>query len=133
MLHWLCHWWSLRRRQVTEEAMLAPAPDHVDVLNNDYAELVDGMFCTPSSTEPVLYTEETHTRIQHLRSSISEELERRSSAEPEEKRRSWRFMSIDSQYKLSLFHGYIDDTVKVEPKLLRDTSIVRLLSLDIIG
>ena len=99
-------------------------------MNNDYAELVDTVF---HAEEPVHYTEETHTRIQRLRKSISEELQQRSTAEPEEKRRSWRFESIDSEYRLKLFHGYIDDAVQVEPKLLRDNSIVRLLSLDIIG
>lgn len=122
--------WNLWRRKSVCEPIKVPRPDPVDALNNDYAELVETVF---QSGNPVVYNEETHTRIQRLRSSISEELQQRASTEPEEKRRSWRFQSIDSEYRLKLFHGYIDDAVHVEPKLLRDASIVRLLSLDIIG
>ena len=128
MFRCLWSWWQKKHStHVIEEKL---PTDLVDTMNNDYAELVDTVF---HAEEPVHYTEETHTRIQRLRKSISEELQQRSIAEPEEKRRSWRFESIDSEYRLKLFHGYIDDAVQVEPKLLRDTSIVRLLSLDIIG
>ncbi len=91
----------------------------------------------PAGSKNRHYDAETHTRIKSLRQSIGEELERRLSvganADAEEKRRSWRFQSIDSEYRLQLFHGYIDDAVKVEPALLRDPSVQRLLSLDIIG
>ncbi len=106
-------------------------PDPIDCLNNDYAELLENTFSSILK-EPPIYTEETHARMSSLRRSIQEELGRRSMGQAEEKRRSWRFQSIDSEYRLQLFQGYIDDTVKVEPKLLRDTSIVHLLSLDII-
>lgn len=121
--------WSWWRRKSVSEPISAPT-DPVDTMNNDYAELVEDIF---QGEEPVVYNEETHTRIQRLRASISEELQQRECTDPQEKRRSWRFQSIDSEYRLKLFHGYIDDAVRVEPKLLRDTSIVRLLSLDIIG
>ncbi len=119
--------------------------DVVDTMNQEYAELVEGVFGRPSvpGSENIMYDAETHTRIKSLRQSIGEELERRLSAGPgpgpgpdlkaEEKRRSWRFQSIDSEYRLQLFHGYIDDQVKVEPALLREPSVQRLLSLDIIG
>lgn len=122
--------WSCWRKKSVCEPISVPRSDPIDALNNNYAELVENVF---QSGDPVIYNEETHTRIQRLRSSISEELQQRGSTEPEEKRRSWRFQSIDSEYRLKLFHGYINDAVHVEPKLLRDTSIVRLLSLDIIG
>ncbi len=121
--------WSWWRRKSVCEPISAPS-DPVDAMNNVYAELVETVF---HAEEPVHYTEEKHARIQRLRTSISEELQQRESADPQEKRRSWRFQSIDSEFRLKLFHGYIDDAVRVEPKLLRDTSIVRLLSLDIIG
>ena len=124
--------------------------DILDMMNQEYAELVEGVFGRPLSaggtgagggaytSENIVYDAETHTRIKSLRQSISEELERRLSvpgpdSKAEEKRRSWRFQSIDSEYRLQLFHGYIDDQVKVEPTLLRDPSVQRLLSLDIIG
>ena len=117
--------------------------DILDVMNQEYAELVEGVFGRPSPPRPenIVYDAEMHTRIKSLRQSIGEELERRVSAGPgpgpdskaEEKRRSWRFQSIDSEYRLQLFQGYIDDQVKVEPALLREPSVQRLLSLDIIG
>lgn len=122
--------WNLWRRKSVCEPIRPSTPDPIDTLNNVYAELVENVF---QSGDPVIYNEETHARIQRLRNSISEELKRHSMDEATEKRRSWRFESIDSEYRLKLFHGYIDDAVHVEPKLLRDTSIVRLLSLDIIG
>jgi hypothetical protein len=144
MFHRLCRWWSLRRRQLQSEESAVIQRDIVDTMNHEYAELVEDVFGPTSAglgAAPVYYTEETHTRIKSLRRSIGKELEQRLStgidldayAEQEEKRRSWRFQSIDSEYRLQLFHGYIDDAVKVEPTLLRDPSVVRLLSLDIIG
>lgn len=107
-------------------------PDPIDCLNNDYAELLENTFSSILK-EPLIYTAETHARISSLRRSISDELGRRSMDPLEEKRRSWRFQSIDSEYRFQLFQGYIDDMVKVEPVLLRDPSVERLLTLDIIG
>ena len=139
MFHRLCRWWSLRRRHIQFEESPVIQRDIVDTMNHEYAELVEDVFGPTSAglaTVPVYYTEETHTRIKSLRCSIGKELEQRLSGpclNPEEKRRSWHFQSIDSEYRLQLFHGYIDDAVKVEPTLLRDPSVVRLLSLDIIG
>ncbi len=123
---------------MVEKQMPIIQADIVDTMNYEYAELVENIF-GQVTVEPIIYTEETHTRIKSLRHSISEELERRFSGagagaglNPEEKRRSWRFQSIDSEYRLQLFHGYIDDAVKVEPVLLRDPSLNRILTLDII-
>lgn len=127
MFHCLWNWW--RKKSVCEPIRVA-TPDPVDTLNNNYAELLETVF---QSEVPVVYNEEMHTRIQRLRSSISEELRRRSMNEDTEKRRSWRFQSIDSEFRLQLFQRYIDDAVKVEPKLLQNPSVVGLLSLDIIG
>ena len=148
MFQWLCRWWTARKcgQEGMEELSVGchvKEKDIVDVMNQEYAELVEGVFGGPSPPRPenIVYDTETHTRIKTLRQSIGDELERRLSAGPgsdpdskaEEKRRSWRFQSIDSEYRLQLFHGYIDDKVKVEPTLLRDPSMQRLLSLDIIG
>lgn len=145
MFQWLCRWWAARKwGHVGEEELSVRScakekeKDIVDTMNQEYAILVEGVFSRPWSAgggEDIVYDAGTHARIKSLRKSIGEELERRLSAglEPNEKRRSWRFQSIDSEYRLQLFHGYIDDNVKVEPALLRDPSMQRLLSLDIIG
>jgi hypothetical protein len=153
MFQWLCRWWAARKwGRVGEEELSVGRQvkerDILDVMNQEYAELVEGIFGRPLSSagagagtyasENIVYDAVTHTRIKSLRQSIGEELERRLSvpdpdSNAEEKRRSWRFQSIDSEYRLQLFHGYIDDVVKVEPTLLRDPSVVRLLNLDIIG
>ena len=158
MFQWLCRWWAARKcgQEGMEELSVGcheKEKDIVDIMNQEYAELVEGVFGRPSARGPenIVYDAETHTRIKSLRQSIGEELERRLSAgqgsgayantsaggvlgaNTKEKRRSWRFKSIDSEYRLQLFHGYIDDIVKVEPTLLRDPSMQRLLSLDIIG
>jgi hypothetical protein len=150
MFQWLCRWLAWRKMGRVDEEELSlgrqmKERDILDVMNQEYAELVEGVFGRPLSSagagagENIVYDTETHTRIKSLRQSIGEELERRLSAGPgpdskaEEKRRSWRFQSIDSEYRLQLFQGYIDDQVKVEPTLLREPSVQRLLSLDIIG
>jgi hypothetical protein len=127
--------------QIVVRSYAKEKTDVVDTMNQKYAELVEDVFgrSSLSGAKNIVYDAETHTRIKSLRQSIGEELERRLSAGPgpdlkaEEKRRSWRFQSIDSEYRLQLFHGYIDDFVKVEPALLREPSVQRLLSLDIIG
>jgi hypothetical protein len=141
MFHRFCRCFSFRRRRsAAEEESALESVDVVDTMNQEYAVLVQEVFVRPppAGSKNRHYDAETHTRIKSLRQSIGEELERRLSvpdpdSKAEEKRRSWRFQSIDSEYRLQLFHGYIDDAVKVEPALLRDPSVQRLLSLDIIG
>jgi hypothetical protein len=140
MFHRFCRCFSFRRRRsAAEEESALESVDVVDAMNQEYAVMVQEVFVRPppAGSKNRHYDAETHTRIKSLRQSIGEELERRlsvgSNADAEEKRRSWRFQSIDSEYRLQLFHGYIDDAVKVEPALLRDPSVQRLLSLDIIG
>ena len=142
MTHRFCCCFSFHRRRSAEaEGSALGSVDIVDALNQEYAVLVEEVFVRPppAGSKNRHYDAETHTRIKSLRQFIGEELERRLSAGSgsdvcaNEKRRSWRFQSIDSEYRLQLFHGYIDDEVKVEPVLLRDPSMQRLLSLDIIG
>ncbi len=142
MFHRFCRCFSFRkRRSAAEEESALGSVDVVDTMNQEYAVLVEEVFVRPppAGSKNRHYDAETHTRIKSLRQSIGEELERRLSVGPgsdvcaNEKRRSWRFQSIDSEYRLQLFHGYIDDAVKVEPALLRNPSMQRLLSLDIIG